>query len=43
VVAAVTAVVGALVGVVRRKALTGEAEEPETMHAAEDGVTVFAN
>ena len=43
VVAAVTAVAGALVVVVRRRALTGEAEELETKHATEDSVTVFAN
>ncbi|MGW5130091.1 MFS transporter [Streptomyces sp. NPDC004135] len=43
VVAAVTAVVGALVVVVRRKALTHEAEELRPRHATEDGVTVFAN
>ncbi|WP_093906767.1 MFS transporter [Streptomyces sp. cf386] len=43
VVAAVTAVAGALVVVVRRKSLLHEAEEPETKHATEDSVTVFAN
>jgi ACDE family multidrug resistance protein len=43
VVAALTAVVGALVVFVRRSALTHEAEELETRHASEDGVTVFAN
>ncbi len=43
VVAAVTAVLGALVVAVRRTALTNEAEEPATRHAAEDRVTVFAN
>jgi MFS family permease len=43
VVAAVTAVAGALVVVVRRKALAHEAAEPETRHATEDSVTVFAN
>ncbi|GHF63445.1 MFS transporter [Streptomyces griseosporeus] len=43
VVAAVTAVVGALVVVVRRKALTHEAEVLEPRHATEDGVGVFAN
>ncbi|MFI5683888.1 MFS transporter [Streptomyces sp. NPDC051636] len=43
VVAAVTAVLGALVVVVRRRALTHEAEEPAPRHSAEDGVTVFAN
>ncbi|MER7835592.1 MFS transporter [Streptomyces sp. NPDC096040] len=55
VVAAVTAVLGALVVLVRRNALalphsrlrssggTPMAEEPEPGHATEDGVTVFAN
>ena len=43
VVAAVTAVLGALVVVVRRNALTDEAEELEPRHATEDSVTVFAN
>lgn len=47
VVAAVTAVLGAVVVVVRRKSLTdedeGEAEELETRHAIEDGVGVFAS
>jgi MFS family permease len=43
VVAAATAVVGALVVVVRRKALTHEAEEAAPRHAAEDSITVFAN
>jgi len=43
VVAAVTALLGAVVVVVRRKALTHEAEELETRHAVEDSVTVFAN
>ncbi|ANS67765.1 integral membrane transport protein [Streptomyces lincolnensis] len=43
VVAAVTAVAGALVVVVRRKALTHEAEALEPKHAIEDSVTVFAN
>ncbi|MFI7409073.1 MFS transporter [Streptomyces sp. NPDC049627] len=43
VVAAVTAVAGALVVVVRRKALTDEVEELQTRHATEDSVTVFAN
>lgn len=43
VVAAVTAVLGALVVVVRRKALTHEAAEHQPQHATEDGVTVFAN
>ncbi|MFI9175095.1 MFS transporter [Streptomyces lincolnensis] len=43
VVAAATAVAGALVVVVRRKALTHETEELEPKHATEDSVTVFAN
>ncbi|WP_030804963.1 MFS transporter [Streptomyces sp. NRRL S-337] len=43
VVAAVTAVLGALVVVVRRGALTHEAAEHQPRHATEDGVTVFAN
>ena len=43
VVAAVAAVVGAVVVVVRRTALTHEAEELEPQHATEDGVTVFAD
>ncbi|MGW3268781.1 MFS transporter [Streptomyces sp. NPDC001056] len=43
VVAAVTALLGALVVVVRRRALTHEAEELAPKHATEDGVTVFAN
>ncbi|MFJ3822439.1 MFS transporter [Streptomyces nodosus] len=43
VVAAVTAVVGALVVLVRRKALTHEAEELETRHAVRDSVTAFAD
>lgn len=43
VVAAVTAVLGAVVVAVRRKALTHDAEELEPRHATEDGVTVFAN
>ncbi|MEU8466907.1 MFS transporter [Streptomyces sp. NPDC029006] len=42
-VAAVTAVLGALVVVVRRRALTREAEELVPEHATEDGVTVFAD
>ncbi|MEU3857717.1 MFS transporter [Streptomyces sp. NPDC028722] len=42
-VAAVTAVLGALVVVVRRRALTHEAEELVPEHATEDGVTVFAD
>jgi MFS transporter, ACDE family, multidrug resistance protein len=42
VVAAVTAVLGAAVVVVRRRALTHRAEELEPRHATEDGVTVFA-
>ncbi|MFF7141643.1 MFS transporter [Streptomyces sp. SID2888] len=43
VVAAVTAVVGALVVLVRRNALTHEAEELETRHAVRDSVTAFAD
>ncbi|ELS56275.1 putative Integral membrane transporter [Streptomyces viridochromogenes Tue57] len=43
VVVAVTAVAGALVVVLRRKALTHDAEELETKHATEDSVAVFAN
>ena len=43
VVAAVTALLGALVVVVRRRALAHEAEESQPRHATEDGVTVFAN
>ncbi|MFG2682264.1 MFS transporter [Streptomyces sp. NPDC048392] len=43
VVAAVSAVLGAVVVVVRRRALTHEAEELEPRHAAEDSVTVFAD
>jgi len=43
VVAAVTAVLGAVVVFVRRNALTHDAEELEPRHAAEDGVAVFAN
>ncbi|MFD6434751.1 MFS transporter [Streptomyces venezuelae] len=43
VVAAVTAVLGAVVVWVRRNALTHEAEELEPKHATEDSVTVFAN
>lgn len=43
VVAAVTAALGALVVLVRRNALTHEAEELEPRHAVEDGVAVFAN
>jgi ACDE family multidrug resistance protein len=43
VVAAVTAVLGALVVVVRRNALTHEAHELEPRHATEDSVAVFAN
>ncbi len=43
VVAGTTAVVGALVVAVRRKALTNEAEELQPRHAAEDGVAVFAD
>ncbi|NUS79971.1 MAG: MFS transporter, partial [Streptomyces sp.] len=43
VVAAVTALAGALVVVVRRNALTRQAAELESRHATEDGVAVFAN
>src|SRR3954463_2502611 len=43
VVAGVPAVLGAVVVVVRRKALPHEAEELEPRHATEDGVTAFAN
>ncbi|MFJ7148582.1 MFS transporter [Streptomyces sp. NPDC100445] len=43
VVAAATAALGALVVVVRRRALTAEAEERAPEHATEDGVTVFAD
>ncbi|MEY9486429.1 ACDE family multidrug resistance protein [Streptomyces calvus] len=43
VVAAVTALLGALVVGVRRKALTHDAEEPRPRQATEDGVTVLAN
>ncbi|MEU0580524.1 MFS transporter [Streptomyces griseoincarnatus] len=42
-VAAVTAVLGALVVLVRRRALTAEAEELRPRHATEDGVGVLAN
>ncbi|MEZ0160648.1 MFS transporter [Streptomyces griseorubens] len=42
-VAAVTAVLGALVVLVRRRSLTAEAEELQPVHATEDGVGVFAN
>ncbi|MGV9255433.1 MFS transporter [Streptomyces sp. NPDC003697] len=42
VVAGVTAVLGALVVLVRRRSLTHEAEEHRPQHATEDGVTVFA-
>lgn len=38
-----TALLGAVVVVVRRRALTHEAEELEPQHASEDSVTVFAN
>ncbi|MER6557345.1 MFS transporter [Streptomyces sp. NPDC001027] len=41
-VAAATAVLGAVVVVVRRRALTAEARELEPRHATEDGVAVFA-
>ncbi|MET9661028.1 MFS transporter [Streptomyces sp. NPDC006510] len=43
VVAAVTAVVGAVVVWIRRSALTHEAEELSPKHATEDSVTVFAD
>ncbi|MFF6993354.1 MFS transporter [Streptomyces sp. NPDC008313] len=43
VVAAVTALLGAVVVLVRRGALTTEAEELRPRHAAQDGVAVFAN
>ncbi|MGW2957570.1 MFS transporter [Streptomyces sp. NPDC001220] len=43
VVAAVTAVLGAVVVLVRRNALAHEAAELAPSHATEDGVTVFAN
>lgn len=43
VVAAVAAVLGAAVVLVRRRALTMEAEELETRHATQDSVSVFAN
>ncbi|MGW5608486.1 MFS transporter [Streptomyces sp. NPDC003753] len=39
---AATALLGAVVVLVRRRALTDEAEELERRHATEDGVTVFA-
>jgi MFS transporter, ACDE family, multidrug resistance protein len=42
-VAAVTALLGALVVAVRRRALTHEAAAHATAHATEDSVTVFAN
>lgn len=42
-VAAVTAVLGALVVLVRRRSLSAEAEELQPVHATEDGVGVFAN
>ncbi len=42
-VAAVTAVLGALVVLARRRSLTAEAEELRPRHATEDGVGVFAN
>lgn len=42
VVAAVTAVAGALIVWVRRSALTHEAEEVQPRHATEDGVSAFA-
>ncbi|GAA3857009.1 hypothetical protein GCM10023084_08510 [Streptomyces lacrimifluminis] len=43
VVAAVSAVLGAAVVVVRRKSLTHEVEELEVRHASEDSVGVFSN
>jgi len=43
VIAGATAVVGALVVLVRRRALRHEAEELQPQHATEDGVSVFAN
>ncbi|OIJ97212.1 hypothetical protein BIV25_15670 [Streptomyces sp. MUSC 14] len=43
VVAAVTALLGAAVIVVRRRALTDGAEERDVAHATEDGVSAFAN
>lgn len=43
VVAAITAVVGAIVVWIRRTALTHDAVELEPKHATEDGVTVFAD
>jgi hypothetical protein len=42
-VAAVTALLGALVVVVRRRALAHESAAHATAHATEDSVTVFAN
>ncbi|MET8961749.1 MFS transporter [Streptomyces sp. NPDC004074] len=42
-VAALTAVMGAVVVLVRRRALTRTAEGPERRHASEDSVTAFAN
>lgn len=42
-VAAVTALLGAVVVAVRRRSLVHEAEELAPRHATEDGVTVFAN
>ncbi|MEU1415653.1 MFS transporter [Streptomyces sp. NPDC005731] len=42
-VAALTAVMGAVVVLVRRRALTRTAEGPQRRHASEDSVTVFAN
>ena len=42
-VTAVTAIPSAVLVVVRREALTSEAEELEPRHATEDGVTVLAN
>ncbi|MFB7459349.1 MULTISPECIES: MFS transporter [unclassified Streptomyces] len=42
-VAGATAVAGALVVAVRRRALTSDAEELQPRHATEDSVTIFAN
>ncbi|MEU6492813.1 MFS transporter [Streptomyces sp. NPDC046984] len=42
-VAALTAVMGTVVVLVRRRALTRTAEGPQRRHASEDSVTVFAN
>ncbi|MFF3729635.1 MFS transporter [Streptomyces sp. NPDC002476] len=43
VVAAATAVIGAVVVLARRTALTHEAREPEPRHATEDGAAAFAD